>query len=185
MALVLETGAGVAGANSYADRTYADAYFTARGGNATWTALTNDQKDEALIKATDYVESRFQMEFVSEKNKHINPLSWPRLPVYDRLGRVRYDSDDIPDDLKKAVCEYAVRASAAALVSDPSQGLEVTSSTKKIGPLEKTEKFATRNNNTRQKSAMVKDSAFKEYPAADLLIEPLLRETSVQELSRM
>ena len=184
MALVLEDGTGVTGANSYVDQTYADAYFTDRGGNATWTALSSDQKDQSLIKATDYVEKRFGHLFLSEKDRHTNPLSWPRRPVYDDLGRVRFDSNDIPAELKKAVSEYAVRASAANLITDPTAGLEVAEEIKKVGPLEKRTRYA-HNGNSRQKSGMVKDSAVPEYPNADMWIESLLRPSSVRQLARV
>ena len=60
MAMIVETGAGVANANSYTTVAFIQAYFDDRGGNAAWDALASDtEREHILIKATDYIEKRF------------------------------------------------------------------------------------------------------------------------------
>ena len=69
MAFLVETGAGVPGANSYASVAFALAYLTDRG-RATengWTASTTAAKQAALIAATDHIERRFGSRFRGTK----------------------------------------------------------------------------------------------------------------------
>lgn len=56
MALTVETGYGLTGADSYAAVADADTYWTARGGNAKWTAATPAQKETALRFASEFVD---------------------------------------------------------------------------------------------------------------------------------
>jgi hypothetical protein len=186
MAMIVETGAGVAGANSYTTVAFIQAYFDDRGGNTAWDALATDADREfILIKATDYIEKRFSEKWLGDKNDNTNELSWPRHNVYDRHFRLLYTNTEIPPELQKAVGEYAVRAITAALIADPStQGLEVEEVEKKIGPIEKREKFM-KGGGLRQRSSLVRDSVFKEYPAADLLLEKFLAPTNSKRMTRI
>ncbi len=185
MAMIVETGAGVANANSYTTVAFIQAYFDDRGGNTAWDALDNDNKEYILIKATDYIEKRFSEKWLGDKNDNTNELSWPRHNVYDRHFRLLYTNTEIPPELQKAVGEYAVRAITAALIADPAtQGLEVEEVEKKIGPIEKREKFM-KGGGIRQRSSLVRDSVFKEYPAADLLIEKFLAPTNSKRMTRI
>ena len=52
--LTVEDGTRPTGANTYASLADANAYWADRG-NATWTDATDDEKSEALIKATAYI----------------------------------------------------------------------------------------------------------------------------------
>lgn len=183
MGLVLETGAGVSGANAYADRTFATSYLSDRGGNTAWDARTDAEKDVLLIQATDFIEKRWGKDFLGVKNLNTNALQWPRRTMYDHEGRILYDSNDIPEELKKATVEYALAAMTTNLLPGTATGLEVTESTKKLGPLEKREKYSTTAN--AQLSELVKPSAFTSFPAADLLIEPLLKPSGAVRLQRV
>ena len=55
MALIVEDGSGLSGANSYASTAQADTYASDRGLTA-WTGDTAT-KEAALIRATDYLEA--------------------------------------------------------------------------------------------------------------------------------
>ena len=181
MALILEDGSGVTGANAYADRTFADAYFSDRG-HAAWTG-TDDEKDIALIKATDYIQQRFQGGWLGDKVNHSYPLCWPRQNVDDGKGRLRFDYNEIPTELKKATAEYALRALTTELITDPTtNGLEVVEESKEVGPIKTKKKYSQMG---RSKSSLVRDSIFKEYPTADMHIESLLRPASVRQLVRV
>lgn len=61
MTLVVEDGSGLLSANSYCDAEFVDLYFSSRG-ISTWTGDTS-VKEAALIKATDYIETRFGHRF--------------------------------------------------------------------------------------------------------------------------
>lgn len=61
MALIIENGTGVFGANSYESEAFVTAYLTARN-RATengWAAITTVAETAACVAATDYIETRF------------------------------------------------------------------------------------------------------------------------------
>ena len=185
MTMIVETGAGVANANSYTTVAFIQSYFDDRGGNDSWDALSAADQAVILIKATDYIEKRFSEKWIGEKNDNNNPLYWPRCNVYDKHFRLLYSNTQIPVELQRAVGEYAVRAITSALIEDPTtQGLEVEEVEKEIGPIKKREKFM-KNGSLRQRSSLVRDSVFKEYPAADLLIEKFLAPSNSKRLVRI
>jgi hypothetical protein len=159
MAFKVETGDIVDGANSYGSVAGANTYFTDRGGMG-WTG-TDDQKQSYLIQATDYIESRYGHRFIGEKiDADEQSLSWPR----DAEG---YEEDEIPEALKKATYEYANRARVAPLAPDPvtdTSGLPLFVNRRKVGPIETEVRY--------QLGSTVQ--TIKPYPAADMLLRPLL-----------
>lgn len=93
------------------------------------------------------------------------PLSWPRNYAYDEQG---YLITGIPDRLKMAVSEYAVRAVSATLLPDPTvdpYAGSVKVRTEKVGPIEESYEYV---------AGTVGKITFKPYPAADKLLRPLL-----------
>lgn len=194
MTLVVEDGNGLPTANSYADVAFADAYFSTRGV-AAWTG-SNSLKEAALIRATDYIDVVWGPKFLGTK-----AFTYPDDPTTDQALEFPRDSrtafignssySDIqfiygtsayqgtqptkpvamPVCLKKSCCEYALRALAAALLVDPARddsGAMITSKTETVGPISETTQFyATGGIEITQP-----------YPAADLLLKPLLRSGS-------
>ena len=63
MTLIVETGEGVQGANSYVDRFYANTYLTARNKATTWEAASAEARAAALIEATSYIDLSFGHRF--------------------------------------------------------------------------------------------------------------------------
>ncbi len=176
MALVLEDGVAD-DANSYADRTIADAYFDLRpSGNATWDALSDDEKDDNLIAATQYIELRFGQRFKGTRESQGQPLSFPRQGFFDQRGDL---IEGIPLELEQATAEYALQNSTTVLIEPPaasaSEG-EVTEQEDKVGPITTRTRFS-RSGGTSGGSGLVSGKNIKEYPIPDLLIEPLLRPT--------
>ena len=88
-------------ANSYVSTEYADAYFSLRG-NEIWAAATTNQKEVALVKATDYIDQTYGQRWIGSKYR-MTGLEWPRYCTV-------YDADTIPENLKKATCELALEA---------------------------------------------------------------------------
>lgn len=111
MALVVEDGSVVAGANTYVSEAYADSYFEARN-SSEWAALSTEQKEAALLYATSWVDSRYSWPgtIVSDSQA----LSWPRLGAYD-VDLRSIPSTSIPSALLSAVCEAALAHIAAVL----------------------------------------------------------------------
>jgi len=62
-------------ATAYLSSTDADAYFATSFNNATWTALSQAEKDTALAEATRYLEG---LCWQGEKCGDTQPLQWPR-----------------------------------------------------------------------------------------------------------
>ena len=160
MAFTVEDGTGVEDANAYIPVAFADDYFTDRGVTA-WTG-TDAVKQAAIIKATDYIETRWgdrfkgQPEFLDPRQ----PLGFPRTQLYDLAGQL---VEGIPDNLKKATAEYALRALSGELMPDPStdtSGAMVSWVRQKVGPIETETTFA----------ASMGVRSLKPYPAADRLL---------------
>jgi len=160
MAFVVETGAGVAGANSLCSVAFADAYFAERGITA-WTGDTNAVKQPALIRATDYIETRFGLRFKGSKSNDDQALSWPR--------------DDVailPPAISKAAAEYALRALTQTLAPDPvidESNRLVYIDASKVGPISESKTYA---------KDFAAPMTFRPYPAADALLKPYLVSTS-------
>lgn len=128
MALIVEDGTGLADAEAYIAVADADTYFAARG-NATWAALTTEQKEQALRKGADYMGATYGLRWKGERTVETQALDWPRECVY-AFG-VLVDSDEVPVAVQRANAELAVRASAADLLSDA--GAQVLS--EQVGPI--------------------------------------------------
>jgi hypothetical protein len=92
MALTIETGSGVAGADSYATVAQLDAYVSDFWGGAL--TQTGTEKEAALRRAAIY------MDGLSWKGKRttgrVQGLAWPRADVVDA------DGVDVPDDVVPA-----------------------------------------------------------------------------------
>lgn len=114
MALIVEDGTGITGANAYIAQATADAYHLARG-NADWAAATGDQKDAAIIKATMYLDAEY-IPATGTRCLQAQGLAWPRYSAVDADG---FSLDGIvPEAVKQATAELALRALAADIAPD-------------------------------------------------------------------
>ena len=104
-AFVVETGTGETTSTSYVSEAVADDYFEIdRVFTATWTALTSTEKEYRLAWATRILDQK--VKWNGTKTDETNALEWPRTSVYDRNG-VGIDSDEMPEQLIEATCEFA------------------------------------------------------------------------------
>ena len=121
MAIVVEDGSQVSGANSYVTEAELSAYATARG-----TSLTVDT-EQLLIRAMDYVESlEYQGSIIAETQ----PLQWPRSPVI--VDGYDVSSTTIPTLLKEGLMETAIAIDGG---TDPLADLERTTTKETVGPI--------------------------------------------------
>lgn len=97
MAIVVEDGSIVSGANSYVSEADLTAFATARG-----ITLVADE-DELLIKAMDYIES---LDFQGIKVSRDQSLQWPR--AYVTIDQYNFPSNAIPNELKNGLCQVAI-----------------------------------------------------------------------------
>lgn len=174
--IVVEDEDNVSLAESYADAV-ADPpvivdLIDAGSGSRTLTHPDFDAQRTAIINATRYIDTRWGDRFKGHPVEAGQPLEWPKYGVYDRHGNViGYDDDEseytIPVQLQQATAEYALRALSGELVTDPGTTADVVSQTKTVGPLSKSTQWSKGT------------SVIREYPAADMLVRPLLRPASV------
>jgi hypothetical protein len=153
VALVHETGAGLANAESYCSVAFADARHLAFG-NSAWTGA-DSVKEAALRKATAYMEQAFRQRWTGNKHTVEQALSWPRNSVVVD-GYVVIESDVVPPEIANACADLALRALADDLNADLTRGIV----REKVGPLE-TEYDRYSPQSTR-------------FPAIDMMLAPFL-----------
>lgn len=107
--LTKETGASVAGANTYIDLTDYAAYLSDRG---LTDSRTDSQKEAAIIAAKDWIESK-EPKFSGYKVDADNPLVWPR--YYAMKHGYYIESDTIPQELKDAQAQLAYDSASYSL----------------------------------------------------------------------
>ena len=112
MALVIETGTGAATSNSYISAADATIYHAARG-NSLWVG-TDAVKEAALLKAATYLDGNYRARWKGfQVLPNIQAMEWPRYNVNPFMS-----IDVIPQRLKDAQCELALRALTAELAAD-------------------------------------------------------------------
>lgn len=111
MGFIVENGAGLDNSTSYVDVAYADDYASTRG-NESWSDLTTEEKQSALVRATDYLDQAYAGRWKGEPMTDTQALAWPREVV------------GIPDKLKQACCQLALETIGGASLN-PTQGQTV------------------------------------------------------------
>ena len=108
MALLVESGAGVAGADSYLASAEADLHHAALGWEG-WAAASAQAREAALRRATRAVDGLYAGRWKGAKAVPwtVNVLAWPRHGVVDEAGAAMVAADAIPAGLKAAVAEGA------------------------------------------------------------------------------
>lgn len=105
MALVVEDGSVVTGANSYVSLAYADSYFEIdEGFFTTWDAMDDATKEARLRWATRILDQK--VVWKGTKTLETSPLRWPRTGVYDREGDL-IDAAEMPEQLLQVTLELA------------------------------------------------------------------------------
>jgi hypothetical protein len=170
MAYVVEDGTGVADANSYVAVAFADGFFADRG-NASWAALSEAQKQAALVRATDYIEQKFDSRWRGSRVNGGQSLGWPREDVYENGEPDRLIADNVvPVRVKQAACELALRAHDDALLPDVAS-TETVVNKEKVGSLE-------------VGYEVVQRALSPSYPAVNATLRPLLRSSNTVEVFR-
>ena len=122
MSLVVETGQIISGAESYVSAADATTYHTNRG-NTAWTG-TDAVKEAALRKAAAYLDGHYRNRWKGCRVQTlIQPLEWPRESVVVQ-GGYTFPSNSIPQRLKDAQCELALRALSGDLATDAASNVK-------------------------------------------------------------
>lgn len=118
MSLTVELGTGATNSESYVTVADADQYHDNRG-NVPWLSLTTAEKEEALRRATDYIEQVYGLSFKGVRVTRAQALNWPRYDV--EIYGYYNDSNIIPVQLKNAQIELAYKAAQGDLSPDLEQ----------------------------------------------------------------
>lgn len=141
--IVVEDGSVIAGANVYSTMAESNAYHDDRG-NAAWTSAQTKAREEAKIRAADYLVQVYRDNWKGIRVSEDQTLDWPRAGVqtedffepdtgprpalFPGLAFIVGD-DVVPDEIKKAEHELALRALSGDLLPDRSG----TQSIKRLG----------------------------------------------------
>lgn len=99
MALVVEDGSVVSGANSYVTLTEFKTWADNRGIDYG----TDYVLEQKILRAMDFLERQL---FIGEKANEEQPLQWPRVEAV--IDGYYVDATEVPTDVKKALYEATV-----------------------------------------------------------------------------
>ncbi|NHZ94556.1 DnaT-like ssDNA-binding protein [Massilia sp. CCM 8734] len=132
MALIVEDGSGLAGAESYASVAAADARCSSLGV-ASWAALAEAAKEIALRKATIFM-AAYRTRWAGRRVYRHQALDWPRYDVM--VDKFLIASTIVPAEVVAACIDLSVRSgNGEDLMPDLDTGSNVLKRTK-VGPLE-------------------------------------------------
>lgn len=130
MPIIVEDGTGRADAETYISVADADTYHNLRG-NTSWAGLAVATKESSLRKATEYMMQVYRLRWKGSRVSTAQALDWPRQWVeYEDYsfvtvtgsqvigGLVYYPSNKVPEEVRRACAELALRASSATLAPD-------------------------------------------------------------------
>lgn len=107
MALTKEDGTIVAGADTFVTLAEGDTYFALHGSPTQWTGATDALQEAALRAAARYLTNKFKYKGMLEDLAQALPF--PRSFFYDSEGRILCGTGIIPQAIKDAQCELALR----------------------------------------------------------------------------
>lgn len=138
MSLVVEDGSGLPNADSYVTLESCDGYH-ANMGNSAWVVDDEDAdnvtaRETAIRKGTAFIDRKYNGRFGGRRQGASQALMWPRWDAIDEDGFV---IKGVPDAVKYATCEAALRAfQGTDLMPDMERGGAVIQET--IGPISTT-----------------------------------------------
>lgn len=169
MALIVETGTGVSGADSYISLADANTYVSNHGTSAAWSAAPEASKEQALRLATQYIDLKYGDRFKGCKTWNSQAkrqsLQWPRRGAIDNDG-YEYSDDELPACLLSAVVEAALRVIAGDdLLGVMDTGI-IASESSTIGPLSQSISYVGGK------------GPYKQYPKIQALIRPIINSST-------
>lgn len=139
MALIVENGSGLPDAEAFISVADADTYFTNRGVTA-WAGSAT-VKEQALRKATDYMQGRYGHRWKGSRKFSTQALAWPRVGVLDADDFSVSDSI-VPTPVKNACAELAMRSLTTTLLPDDSSPGIKSEAVSIPGPISKSVQYA-------------------------------------------
>lgn len=121
MAIIVENGSIVPGANSYVTEAELAQYATDRGVTLVGTA------SQLLYKSMDYIEAQ---SYIGYKSTQEQPLQWPRDSAY--IDGYLFSSAEIPKELKEGQMMVAISIDAGV---DPLSTVDRAIKAEALGPM--------------------------------------------------
>lgn len=203
MAFLVEDGTGLEDANAYISVAFFRSYHLDRGRTADIGTFSDTLVEQAIVRASDFIDKRFGRRFRGFRLGQDQGLEWPRLSAFDNDG---YLFPEIPKQIERATAEYAlITARDGELLPSPplpspsesvddgsetdtesSSGILV-SITEEVGPIRESKTFATVSELGSSRSlqgSLNNDFYIPEYPVADLWIEETLKSSMSRRLRR-
>lgn len=106
MAFTPEDGTGISGANSFTTLAAAVAFWDDRGAPAAWASAGGGDRQKALVKATDYLNSLDRFPYRGTKATRAQRLQWPRVGATERNGSAIPDNE-VPVEVAEATAAVA------------------------------------------------------------------------------
>ena len=132
MALIVEDGSGLVDAEAYLSVADAAAYHLKMGNRDAWALVGNEVAKEAMLRqATEFMRNRYLNRWIGRATVAAQRLDWPRVGAYTRNYNV-IASTLVPEQVKNACAELALKAASGELMPDSSQGVK----REVIGPIE-------------------------------------------------
>lgn len=152
-AFIVEDGTGLGNATSYVETSFADAYL-----GADWAPDIN-AKQESLIAATEYLDTRWGGLLKGIPLLSTQPLEFPRINL---VNRYNYKVIGVPRDIQRAVCQYAKMHSSGNLYLDPTKQLDkIKSKSTTVGPVTTSVTYV---------DGKAEQTGWLEFPLADRLV---------------
>lgn len=118
MNFIVEDGSNVPNANAYTTVEFADAYFDDRGIVA-WDNLTTLEKQQRIVVATQYIDTRWYGQFKGDEFYENQALQFPRdfwtTKVTDPVTEEVTVVPIMPIPLLQACCEYAIAVNSETM----------------------------------------------------------------------
>lgn len=165
--IIVETGLGIADANSYIDLTYLTNFATNRGETLP---ATDEEKEIFLIRANDYLET-MGFKFKGQKTDPDQSLQWPRENAW--LESELIENNEIPQQLQRAQAQLVIEQQKGfslypAPLTNTKEGIVIE---KTIGPLKK--KFSDKSDKT------VGSTGSIQFAQVKLFLLPLMKSGSL------
>lgn len=155
---VQDDQATVRPATAYIDVAYFKAYHADRGNDLP-AGSGNTDIQRAIVRATDYMDSRFV--FVGERFTRAQRTQWPRVDAFDRNGDF---VTGVPFEVKEACADYALLALQQELnpnYENSTVSGAILSKLEKLGPLEEQTEYQSGSSGGAVQT-------LPKYPKADL-----------------
>lgn len=131
MALTIEDGSIVDGADSYATVAQLAAFATKRGQSIP---ADNGEREVLMSKAMDYLAS-LEDSYKGRRVRQDQPLSWPRANA--AINGWLFPLNEIPSQLIDAQCALAIEAQTVDLLPTGTVGERGPVIRQKVGPIER------------------------------------------------